>query len=104
MKIVLTTLGAAADAEALARALVDARLAACVNVLPPMTSIYRWKGNVEQEQERQLIIKTPAERLDAVQAWLLANHPYETPELIVLDASASEAYSRWVEESTDSRR
>jgi periplasmic divalent cation tolerance protein len=102
--LVLTTLGAEADAIALARTLVAERLAACVNVLPAMTSIYRWKENVEQEREQQLVIKTSAAQLDALQAWLLANHPYDTPELLVLEASGSAAYLRWVGESTDVRR
>ena len=102
--IVLTTLAADADAISLARALVTERLAACVNVLPAMMSVYRWKGNVEEEREQQLVIKTSAEQLGALQAWLLAHHPYETPELLVLEASGSAAYLRWVGESTDARR
>jgi periplasmic divalent cation tolerance protein len=102
--IVLTTLGADTDASAMARSLVEQRLAACVNVLPPMTSTYRWKGSVEQEREQQLVIKTSADQLAAVEAWLLANHPYETPELLVLEVSGSAAYLRWVGESTDARR
>jgi periplasmic divalent cation tolerance protein len=88
----------------MARSLVEQRLAACVNVLPPMTSTYRWKEKVEQEREQQLVIKTSAGQLGAVQDWLLANHPYETPELLVLEASGSAAYLRWVGESTDVRR
>lgn len=95
--LVLTTLGATADATSLARTLVDERLAACVNVFPPMTSVYRWKGSVEQEQEQQLIIKTTAERVDALAARLRELHPYELPEFLVLRAEASEAYGRWLE-------
>jgi periplasmic divalent cation tolerance protein len=102
--IVLTTLGADTDAFAMARSLVEQRLAACVNVLPPMTSTYRWKGSVEQEREQQLVIKTSAAQRGAVEAWLMANHPYETPELLVLEATGSAAYLRWVGESTDARR
>ena len=60
--IVLTTLGADADAVALARVLVDERLAACVNILPPMTSVYRWKDAVEQDREQQVVMKTTAGR------------------------------------------
>ena len=98
--LVLTTLGADADAAALARALVEERLAACVNVLPAMTSIYRWKGSVEQEREQQLLIKTTAGRVEALAARLRELHPYELPEFIVLDAAASAAYAAWVVEST----
>ena len=104
MAIVLTTLSADADGSALARTLIDQQLAACVNILPPMTSVYLWKGTIEQEREQQLVIKTSLDRLAALQVWLLAHHPYETAELVVIRGSASEAYLRWVGESTVSRR
>ena len=102
--VVLTTLAADADAQALARTLVDERLAGCVNILPAMVSIYPWKGRVEVDREQQLVIKTSTERLEALQAWLLAHHPYETPELLVLRADASDAYFRWLAETTVARR
>ena len=102
--IVLTTLGAHADANALAQALVDERLAACVNVLPPMTSTYRWKGAVEQEREQQLVIKTSRAQVPALQARLRQLHPYELPEFLVLDASGSEAYLAWIDENVTSQR
>jgi periplasmic divalent cation tolerance protein len=98
--IVLTTLGADGDAAALARTLVEERLAACVNVLPPMTSVYRWKGQIEQDREQQLIIKTTAGRVPALEARLRTLHPYELPEFLVLDAAAGAAYGTWVGEST----
>ena len=97
--LVLTTLGAEADAAALARTLVEERLAACVNVVPGLTSIYRWKGSVEQEREQQLLIKTTSGSVEALAARLREIHPYELPEFIVLDASASAAYGAWVKES-----
>ncbi|MBI4886254.1 MAG: divalent-cation tolerance protein CutA [Acidobacteria bacterium] len=103
--IVLTTIGADVDAGPLARALVEERLAACVNVLPPMTSTYRWKGRVEQAQERQLIIKTSAGRIAALEARLRELHPYEVPEFLVLPVSAgSEAYLRWLREGVSPDR
>lgn len=94
--LVLTTIGADADAAALARTLVGEQLAACVNVLPVMTSVYRWKGAIEQDREQQLVIKTAPERLPALEARLRQLHPYEVPEFVVLGARASEAYARWV--------
>ena len=97
--IVLTTVGADADAAAIARTLVEERLAACVNLLPEMTSIYRWKGSVEQEREQQLVIKTAADRVEALRVRLRTLHPYELPEFVVLTAGASEAYAAWVGES-----
>jgi len=98
--LVLTTLGADADAAALARTLVEERLAACVNVLPAMTSIYRWKGSVEQDREQQLLIKPAPERVAALEARLRQLHPYELPEFIRLEGEASAAYSDWVRDST----
>jgi periplasmic divalent cation tolerance protein len=96
----LTTLGADSDASTIARTLVAERLAACVNVLPPMTSLYRWKGKIEEEREQQLLIKTTSERLAALETRLRTLHPYELPEFIVLGASASDAYAGWVGESS----
>jgi periplasmic divalent cation tolerance protein len=98
--IVLTTLAADADATALARTLVEEHLAACVNVLPSMRSVYRWKGKVAEEREQQLLIKTSAARVDALLTRIAALHPYETPELIILNATASDAYCAWLIDSS----
>ncbi len=98
--LVLTTVGATADAAGLARTLVEQRLAACVNVLSPMQSFYRWKGTVEEQSERQLVIKTTAERLVDLQERITALHPYELPEfLVITSAGGTEAYLAWLRES-----
>jgi periplasmic divalent cation tolerance protein len=97
--IILTTLAATTDAAALARVLVSDRLAACVNVLPPMTSLYRWKGAVEEEIERQLVIKTTSDRVAAIEARFREVHPYELPEFVVLSAGASASYLEWLRDS-----
>ena len=103
--IVLTTLGAQADAAAFARVLVDERLAACVNVLPAMTSVYRWKGAVEEEREQQLVIKTTRDRVPALEARFQELHPYELPEFLVLSVGeGSAAYLAWLDESIRSDR
>ena len=99
--VVLTTLSATADAAAFARVLVDERLAACVNVLPVMTSLYRWKGAVEEEREQQLVIKTAADRVAAIEARFRELHPYELPEFVVLSAGASAAYLDWVRDAVE---
>lgn len=96
LAIVLTTIGADADAAALARTLIEERLAACVNVLPPMLSTYRWSGRVEQEREQQLVIKTATARVPALEVRLRELHPYELPEFLVLHATGSDAYLGWV--------
>jgi len=99
--VVLTTIGTADDAEALARALVDENLAACVGILPDMRSIYRWQGETVAEHERQLIIKTTAGRVEALRGRLHALHPYELPEFLVLPvAEGSTEYLQWIADNT----
>jgi periplasmic divalent cation tolerance protein len=100
VRIVLTTIGSEADAIAIAKTLVDEKLAACVNVLPQMISIYRWKGSVEQDTEHQIVIKTTADRLVSLEARVRQLHPYELPEFLVIDpAAGAPAYLAWVRES-----
>ena len=99
--IVLTTVGLGFDAAQLARTLVDEQLAACVNVLPPMQSVYRWQGQVHVDDERQLVIKTSASRIEALERRVRALHPYDVPEWLVLDvAGGSPAYLDWLESVT----
>ncbi len=98
--IVLTTLPGNADSAAFAETLVAERLAACVSVTTPMESTYRWKGAMTKDTERQIIIKTTASRLVALESRLRALHPYEVPEFLVVEATATEAYARWVREET----
>ncbi len=99
--IILTTMPDDASADELARTLVDERLAACVNVHAPMMSTYRWKGTVERDAERQLVIKTTRTRVPALEERIRRLHPYELPELIVIAPDGgSDAYLRWVGEQT----
>jgi periplasmic divalent cation tolerance protein len=99
--IVLTTLPADGDSAAIARTLVEERLAACVNLLPPMESIFRWEGQVEQDSERQVIVKTSRERVAALWERIRELHPYEVPEFVVLPiVDGSDAYLRWLGQST----
>ena len=98
--LILTTMPDDDRAGSIARTLVDERLAACVNVHAPMTSTYRWKGAVEREAERQVVIKTTAGQRAALETRLRALHPYELPELVVLTADASAEYARWVDAET----
>ena len=99
--LVLTTLPTDADGAAFARTLVEEHLAACVNLLAPMESIYRWDGNIETETERQLVIKTTRERVAALWDRVRELHPYDVPEFLVLPiVDGNDAYLRWVGEST----
>jgi periplasmic divalent cation tolerance protein len=95
--LVLTTVPAGDRGEVLARTLVDERLAACVTIGAPMTSFYRWRGAVERDEERQVIIKTTRDRVPALQARLVELHAYEVPEfLVVAVAGGSAAYLDWI--------
>jgi periplasmic divalent cation tolerance protein len=99
--LILTTAPAGDAGKAIARVLVDERLAACVNVLAPMTSVYRWQGAVEHETEQQLIIKTTHDAVDALWDVLRARHPYDTPEFVVVPIiDGSEDYLAWVARET----
>lgn len=98
--VAFSTVGTAEDGERIARALVERRLAACVNVVSGVVSVYRWKGAVEREEERLLVIKTRAGRLEALREALVALHPYEVPELIALPVEAGHPpYLAWLDES-----
>jgi periplasmic divalent cation tolerance protein len=99
--IVLTTAPADDRAEQLARQLVDERLAACATVHPPMVSVYRWKGRLEREAERQIVFKTTRGCLAALETRLGQIHPYELPEFLVVAVDqGSAAYLEWVFEET----
>jgi periplasmic divalent cation tolerance protein len=100
-RLVLTTVGDRAGAERLARSLVGERLAACVNLLPGVRSVYRWKDAVEESDEILLVIKTTHAAHAALAARVRELHPYELPELVTLDpAEIDPAYARWIAEST----
>ena len=99
--LVLTTLPAEGDAEKFASLLVEEKLAACVNVLPPMRSVYRWKHVVETADERQLVIKTTTTQVSALEERMRALHPYDIPEFIVIPiVQGSGAYLSWLSDST----
>ena len=99
--VVLVTTPTPERAAELARALVEERLAACGNVVPGLRSIYRWEGKVQDDAEALLVLKTTRGRFEALRDRVLALHPYEVPELLVLPvAGGGAAYLAWVREST----
>jgi periplasmic divalent cation tolerance protein len=98
--IVLTTWPASADPGAFATTIVEEKLAACVNVLPVMDSVFRWQGRVDRERERQLVMKTSRATLEALQVRIVSLHPYDVPEVLVLPVIGGSAeYLRWLAES-----
>jgi len=99
--LVLTTAGTEEEATRIARALVEDQLAACVNVAPRITSIYRWKGAVLTETEWVLLIKTRRELFPRVRDTVRRLHSYELPEVLLVPvAGGEEKYLRWLEEGT----
>src|SRR5688500_19939549 len=99
--LVLTNLPDRAAAERLAGLLIDQQLAACVNILAPCRSVYRWKGAVQHDEEHPMLIKTTHERYPALERALRAGHPYELPENIALPVEHGiPAYLEWVAAET----
>lgn len=97
LAIVLSTLGSEDAARVLARQLVDERLIACGNVVPGITSIYRWQGRVEESAEVLLVMKTRATLVERLCERVAQLHPYEVPELVALRPSqVADAYGQWV--------
>ncbi|HXZ51808.1 MAG TPA: divalent-cation tolerance protein CutA [Burkholderiales bacterium] len=99
--LVLTNLPDRAAAERLAERLVAERVAACVNILAPCRSVYRWQGALERAEEHPLLIKTTAERYSALEQAIRAAHPYELPEVVAVPIERGlAAYLDWVESET----
>jgi periplasmic divalent cation tolerance protein len=99
-RIVLTTAGSEEEANKIARHLVERRAAACVNIVPQITSIYRWKNNVEEAREWLLIVKTTAAAFEAVRDAIAELHSYEVPECVCLTIEdGSPSYLDWIAES-----
>lgn len=99
--IVLTTVPSAELAHQLAETLVEHNLAACVNVLGPMTSVYRWQGAVQRDSEFQLVAKTSRARVEAIRDAVRQLHPYELPEFLVVDIDGGDpAYLGWLLDAT----
>ena len=97
MLVVLTTSPNEGEAEGLADAIVRSKLAACVQVLPPMTSVYWWGDDMQKEKEHLLLIKTLPEKYDELESFIQSNHSYDVPEIVALDSErVSEAYLAWM--------
>ncbi|MEP9376054.1 divalent-cation tolerance protein CutA [Aquabacter sp. CN5-332] len=104
VKLVYSTFPSLASAEAVARTLVEARLAACGNILPAMVSFYEWQGAMERAEEVVLLLKTTAALAPELMARLKAAHPYEVPAILLLPVEAADAaFATWVEAQTGVR-
>ncbi len=99
MLVVLTTAPNSDEAEHLARLIVEEKLAACVQILPRMTSVYFWEGKVQTEPEHLLLIKTLEDKFDELSEFIKKNHSYDVPEIVAVTADkVSEGYSKWMGE------
>ncbi len=99
--LVMTNMPDAASAERLARSLVEARLAACVNCLPGVRSVYHWQGKIEQAEETTLLIKTVQGRYAELEAAIRQAHPYQVPEIIAMPPTAGwPPYMAWIADET----
>jgi len=99
--LVITNMPSRDSAEKLAGDLVEAGLAACVNILAPCRSVYRWEGKLQREEEHPLLIKTTDDRYPMLEQAIFAGHPYDVPEIIALPvATGFPAYLDWVEAET----
>ena len=97
MLVILTTTSSTDEAESLANGLVQSRLAAGVQILPMMTSVYAWEGKVDRESEHLLMIKTLAKKYEAVEKYILDHHSYDTPEIVAIEAErVSAGYLKWL--------
>jgi periplasmic divalent cation tolerance protein len=100
-QVVITTTDSADSAEALAKGIVEARLAACVQIVGPIRSVYRWDGEVHNDQEWQCWIKTAGDRVAALTEWIKGNHSYDVPEVVALPVLGGSAkYLAWVTAQT----
>jgi periplasmic divalent cation tolerance protein len=98
LRLVMSTVGSARQAKELGRQLVEEGLAACVTLLPGCVSLYRWEGEMQEEPECLLLIKTLDERLDVLERRLGELHPYELPEFLAIEpAAVSDGYLAWVQ-------
>jgi len=101
--LVVTNLPDRASAEKLAALLIERRLAACVSLLAPCDSVYRWRGEIQRDAEHPLLIKTAQDRYAELEASIRANHPYELPEIIAVRiVHGLPAYLQWIESETRS--
>jgi len=99
--IILTTLPDEVVARSLAQELIKSQMAACINIMPRMSSIYSWKGKIEEGQEHLLMIKTRTERYAAIEQAIRAQHPYELPEIIATPISHGlPEYMNWIDENS----
>ena len=98
MIVIITTVPDRALANTLADKLVRERLAACVQILPQMISVYFWEGEVQRDEEHMLLIKTSRDKYSAVEAFIKENHTYDVPEIVALESvSVSDKYREWLE-------
>jgi periplasmic divalent cation tolerance protein len=97
--MIKTNVSSQQDARKLARDMIAARMAACIQITGPGESIYRWQGKLEQAEEWYLSIKTSEKKRPALMDWLMQQHPYDVPEIICTDGEATDSYADWLNDA-----
>ena len=96
LSLLYTTVSSSEEAQTLARGILEGKLAACVNISSPLSSLYVWEGKVEEATEYSLLIKTSSAKGLALKEWLLANHPYDIPAILMWSAETTEGFGSYV--------
>jgi periplasmic divalent cation tolerance protein len=99
IRIVRTSVASHQDAQKLAKGVMAARLAACIQITGPGESVYHWQGKLEQTEEWYLNIKTSKKKCPALVDWLMLQHPYDVPEIICMDGEATDSYVDWLNDA-----
>jgi periplasmic divalent cation tolerance protein len=97
--LIYTTVASVAESDTLAFKAIEYKLAACVNILPSIRSVYKWDDQVETYDELGMIFKTSVEKLNPLKEWLIANHPYKVPAIIELPVNSSFAFQNYIQSS-----
>lgn len=95
LRILVTTVNTLDAAKNIARKVIENKLAACVNIIP-INSIYYWRNKIVDEKEFMLLIKTSAEQVNALREWIINNHPYEVPEILIMYSESNKEYFNWL--------
>lgn len=105
MLVILTTTPNIEEAESLAQKIVESKLAACVQILPQIKSVYFWDGKIQTDNEHLLLIKTSDKKFDELEKFIQTNHSYEVPEIVALSAEkVSASYLNWISESLNAKK
>jgi periplasmic divalent cation tolerance protein len=102
--VLYTTIGTEQDAEKIAELAIFHKMAACVNIIPNGRSVYFWENKIEKNTECYMIFKTTVDQIDALEQFIIQNHPYDTPAILKFESEASESFASYISKSISNRR